>query len=519
MGKTDILHDPLVRRVEATLRQSDLVPRGKAIGVAVSGGPDSVALLKALVALGPRQGWRLVVLHVNHTLRGRESGADQRFVRALARRHRFPFRTQKIDYGGTGATPPHDVSEERLRTLRYSLLCRMAKESGTGAVALGHHRDDLAETVLMHLLRGSGPAGMGGFKAKSRMGGVDFIRPLYDCTREEILAFCERRGLRWREDRTNRDTRWLRNRVRHELLPMLEASCNPRLGDLLADNARWFQEDEDYFEAKACEALGLEGRKRRAPRSLPLEALRALAPPVLARLFRIWVKAATGHDVPPSGRQVADLIELTRRRPGRGEVPCSPSAVFCVQGDRLTLWQPDRPGERFPRPDEEPPPGRGDATQPLVFSLPPGGETLPSEGRHEVLAPDGETALHIELMRRSRSRLPEGLESTSFPSNGESLAAGLTQYFDADRIEEPLVVRHRRPGDRFHPLGARGGKKLKDFLIDQKVPVALRRCVVLLGDQRRILWVVGKRICHPARLTGATQTVLCVRMSVAIFRP
>jgi tRNA(Ile)-lysidine synthetase-like protein len=231
------------------------------------------------------------------------------------------------------------------------------------------------------------------------------------------------------------------------------------------------------------------------------------------------VKVATGHDLPPSGRQVADLIELTRRRSGRGEVPCSPSAVFCVQGDRLTLWQPEQPGQRFARPDEEPLPGRGEATQALVFSLPPADRTLPSEGRQEILAPDGKSVLHVELTRLRRSRLPEKLESASSSSSVENPAESLSQYFDAERIEEPLVVRHRRPGDRFHPLGARGGKKLKDFLIDQKVPAARRRRVVLLCDRKRILWVAGKRICHPARLTDATQTVLCVRMNVATVTP
>lgn len=306
--------DPLLAKVEKAIEREDLLSPGDTVAVAVSGGCDSVALLQALCELSVRWRWRLAVLHVNHGLRGRESGQDARFVRRLAQELGLPLLATKLRLT---KAEKEAASEELLRRKRYDALEHLAGEAGTAIVALGHHRDDLAETVLMNFLRGSGPAGLAGFAPKARMGRITLVRPLYDCTRAEIVEFCRRRRLGWREDSSNRDLRWMRNRVRLELLPMLERTYNWRLRDLLVDNAFWFRQDERCLEGLAREALGLAGRRRKAPRSLPLDRLAALPVAVLARLFRIWVMAAGGATAPPSGRQIQELIRLVERG-GRG---------------------------------------------------------------------------------------------------------------------------------------------------------------------------------------------------------
>jgi tRNA(Ile)-lysidine synthase len=519
MSRKKTAGDPLIEKVGATVRRYDLLPRGKTVGLAVSGGPDSVALLETLAELAPRRRCKLVVMHVNHGLRGRESAGDQRFVERLARRHGFAFRTMKIGYQRIVRRRGNlaGISEEVLRSARYMLLNAMAKEAGASVVALGHHRDDLAETVVMHFLRGSGPAGLGGFRPRAQLGGVTYIRPLYDCTRAEILGFCRRRALMWREDRTNRDKRWLRNRLRHELLPYLEKEYNPRLRDLLADNARWFQEDEDYFEARAREALGISRPKSHPPKSVPLDTLRALPPPVLARLFRVWVMAVTRRSLPPTGRQIEDLLGLIERPTSRGEVRCSGGVLFFARGDSLVCWQPPEPGERFARPEEDHlPTVQPGEVQPPLLRLPSAGLALPQTGGQEIGAADGQSGARIEIRRYDRRRQGRAFESALRRVRTETRATDLEQYFDADRIEGPLVLRNRRPGDRFHPMGALGSRRLKEFLIDFKTPAAMRDRLLLLCDAKRVLWVVGLRTADHTRLTAGTKNILRVRFNACL---
>lgn len=529
MAGKKIARNSFVEKVEATVRRYALLPRGKTVAVAVSGGPDSVALLEALAALAPQWRCKIAVLHVNHGLRGRESGEDARFVRRLAARYGIAFHGTKLDLGKTSKSS-QAVSEEWLREKRYEAIERLARDAGASVVALGHHRDDLAETVLMRFLRGSGPSGLGGFRPRTRRGDLTLVRPLYDCTRDDILKFCKRRGLRWRQDRTNRDTRWLRNRIRHELLPMLEKAYNPRLRDLLADNARWFQEDEAFFEAKARRVLGLSQRKGRSPRSLALATLRTVEPPVLARLFRIWVMAVSGMSLPPTGRQIEELVALVGRPTSRGEVRCAGGVTFFVQSGNLT-W-------RFTASSESPAQGENDdlvacdrigKTQPPLFRLPAEGVTLLSDlgARHaapatllrtekqQIVSADKRSTFHIEIRRYNRRRQPRSFEKMFRRARSKIQATDLEQYFDADRIEGELVLRNRRPGDRFHPLGTAGSKKLKEFLIDEKAPAPLRPRLILLCDRNRVLWVVGHRICDPVCLTDNTESILCIRIRVS----
>jgi len=500
----------LLRKVEAAIRRHALLRRRQKVAVAVSGGPDSVALLDVLVRLAAKLDLRLSVLHVNHGVRGGESGQDARFVRRLAARYGLDFHAAKLRFAGKGKGKA-EVGEDDLRRKRYEALARLAAEAGARTVALGHHRDDLAETVVMHLLRGSGPAGLGGFRPKSRMGDLTLVRPLYECSRREILDYCEREGLRWREDRTNRDVRWLRNRIRHELLPMLERRYNPRLRELLAENAVWFREDEAYFENKALELMSEAGGARRPPRAIGLESLEAAEVPVLVRLFRLWTRAILGREYPPSGRVIAALIEIVERPDHRGEVRCGEDVVFFAE-DGLLKWK------RAPKVAGRPSQAGGcgvsiSDTGALVFPLPPDGKSLSLPGRTEVVSPDGKAVLVAEAVRVERRRRPRAFRE-AFERAVANRADALEQFFDADRVRGDLVVRNRRRGDRFHPFGSAGTKKLKDFLIDSKIPRRVRDGVVLVCDEEEILWVAGVRIGEKARLAPETETILKITLRI-----
>ncbi|MBM3335712.1 tRNA lysidine(34) synthetase TilS, partial [Candidatus Sumerlaeota bacterium] len=420
------------------------------------------------------------------------------FVRLLAAQRglRFGLKNLKGDPSFRLATKGSDKpSEQLLREARYRALDQLAGETGAAVVALGHHRDDLAETVVMHLLRGSGPAGLGGFRPKTDRGRVTYVRPLYECSRAEILEFCRRRGLLWREDRTNRSRRWLRNRVRLDLLPLLEEQYNPRLRDILADNARWFQENEAFFESMARKALGLSRSRQQPPSALSLERLRGMELSVLARVLRIWVMAATGELYPPSGRQIEVLLELIAHPQGKGRVLCAGGVVFYCEGGRLRC--------------ERSKSARSAGIAGWVATTSQESKSLPSRAALPLFCLP---AARLDLRRYNRDHQPRLFERARRRALDKTNATDLEQYFDADQIEGSLVLRHRRVGDRFRPLGAPGERKLKQFLIDCKVPQEWRDQLLLLCDARGILWVVGVRTGDRARLTAKTTNILRVRV-------
>lgn len=504
-------HSPLVRNIEATVRRYRLLPRGTVVGVAVSGGADSVAMLVALAALAHQWKWRLVVLHVNHGIRGRESGDDARFVRRFAKRLGFPAYVEKLPRFRIPADG-QPVSEDALRKKRYEALGDLARKAGASVVAVGHHRDDQAETVLMNFLRGAGPAGLGGIRPRAEVFGVKVVRPLFDCTRAEIVAFCRSAGVGWREDSSNRDVQWLRNRIRRCLMPALESDYNPQLRDRLADNARWFREDDDYLERLAREALWPKGEGRRAPRSIPRARLAELEPPILARLFRLWIRAVSGAATPPTGRQIVELIDLAcTKRAGRREVRCSGDIVFFVSGEDFT-WRKVPGRRRSAAGSVENAEGGSNREEPPLFELPGDGLPVAKNSTTVIRTGRGQAAATIELRRWNRKRQPRSFQKTMQTALSTTTPHGLEQYFDADKLEGTLVLRNRRAGDRFHPLGARGGRKLKDFLIDRKIPAPIRSRLLLLCDENRVLWLAGIQTAHFPRLTERTENILRIRV-------
>jgi tRNA(Ile)-lysidine synthase len=216
----------------------------------LSGGADSVALLDALVSLRGRRGFRVVAAHLDHGLRP-GSTEDASFCRALCERLGVPLRTASADVAAR-ARRERGGLEQAARRERYAFLRRVREETGASVIAVAHTRDDQAETLLLRLLRGAGATGLGGMRPRS--GGGDLVRPLLRVSRDEVLVHLRERGLAWREDPTNADTRHTRNRIRHELLPYLEARFNPSLREGLSRTARILRDEADHLATEA-EAL------------------------------------------------------------------------------------------------------------------------------------------------------------------------------------------------------------------------------------------------------------------------
>lgn len=350
----------LAARVRRAIREQALLARGDRCLVAVSGGPDSVALLDVLAALAPRLGIGLAVGHVDHGLRGEEGQAAARLVERLAAERGLPFAEARLvpPPGRPGAWP----SEASLRRARYAALSRLAREADCSAVAVGHSRDDQAETVLLRLLRGAGPRGLGGM-APARLlpdpgGGppLRLIRPLLDIPRADLAAHVGARNLPTHPDPTNADRRWLRNALRLDLMPVLRARVNPRVDEALAATAAILRDEDALLSAETAAhfarlaAPAEEGSEIR----LSLAPLAALPVALQRRLLRLAGERAAPGTAGPTFAQIEAARRLLRaasrpaggRAAAAGPVRWPGSLAVAVEGEALVIGRRPRHAPR-----------------------------------------------------------------------------------------------------------------------------------------------------------------------------
>ena len=450
--------------------------------MALSGGGDSVALTAILSDLAAEADWSLAGLfHLNHRLRGAESDADERFCGALADDLGLPLQVERVDVAAR-ARADRTSMEAAGHRVRYEAFGRLVASGAADRVATAHTRDDLAETVLLRLVRGAGPSGLAGIR--SRAGPV--IRPLLDTRREELRAFLQERRLPHREDPSNEDLTVLRNRVRHRVLPVLEQECSPAVVDALARAAAIAGADSDWIERAV---TGAEPRVvRTAGEALVLDAARLMSePPALSqRLVRLALENVGGRRI--GFDHVAQVMQMARSdgsEPLRTDLPgvrvertggwlhCAPSSGRLADGhlDR-------RRGA-----------GGGVGSNGFEYALPVPGEAVIAELGVRVSAAPAEAS----ALRDPRSD---------------------TVAMRAASLTPPLVVRNWRPGDRFRPLGLGGRtRKLQDFFVDRKIRRAERSAIPLVIDPRRgVVWVAGHGLAEDVRINAPGEGVLVLNV-------
>ena len=461
--------DKVERLVEAALERAGYTDQDRLLVVAVSGGPDSLALLHSLVALREALSFRIHVAHLDHDFRGEEAEEDARFVSNVAADLELPATVEKVDAIEYQRRMGISSFEEAARRVRYDFLARVARANSASEVALGHTADDLAESVLMHILRGSGIHGLRGMEEVSTwrggagMPGVTLFRPLLRGTKAETESYCRKQGIGFRQDSGNLLLRFTRNRVRRELLPALE-SYNPRIREALLRLSRASSLEVDYLEQELSKVWPGVAREKADSIALDTRALRQLHPYIqrlalrhayelladdTRRLEETHLIAMVDSIDAPAGKTVALPRGLVLRT-GYGELT--------MEGEGKT----DCP---FP--------------------------TLEGEHRLSATPGDAERRTSIPGWRVTVSTLP----SESVPAEHP-----FTAHFDPAMANDRLLVRTRLPGDRFQPLGMAGEKKLQDFFVDQKVPRVWRDRVPLVVSERGIMWVVGYRIAEWARV-------------------
>jgi len=468
----------LSERVCRTIDRYRLLPPDAGVLVAVSGGADSTALVYLLCEASSRLGIQLAGLaHFNHLLRGAASDADERFCQELAGRLGVRFEADRGDVRAAARRRGTSV-EDAGRQLRYEFFEEARERTGASHVAVGHTRDDQAETVLLNLLRGAGTGGLGGMPA--RRGSI--VRPLLDCTHRELVDWLAESGIPFREDETNRDRRFLRNRVRHEILPALTAVV-PSAPDAIARAAEISRVDAEFLdELAASELARISATPSDGLWALDAAALAAMPTALGRRVARRALGAVPGGEFVgfEHTQRVLDLA--------RGAVP----GPVRLSGQRVSRTAAGQLVSALAR-------GRGRKAEefvgfrtfsPVPLSI-PGGTPL-GDGR-EV----------------SCERRPGGMAVLA-----EVLAGGdrATAVVDADLVTG-LTVRFRRRGDRFRPLGLAGRKTLQDFFVDRKVPRAERdRTPLVVDGDDRVVWVAGHAISGDFRVTAHTRAVVILRL-------
>lgn len=447
-----------VRQMHRFIAKHKLIRDGEIVLVAVSGGADSLALLYGLHALHTQLRCHPHVVHLNHRLRP-EADTDAAFVRQHAEHLNLPCTIQEVDVSRLAKQGKRSL-ETAGRNARYQFYDALCSETDATKVALGHHQDDIAETVLMNLIRGSGTDGLKGIMPVRDM---KFIRPLIEFTRQQIEAFLTSIDVVPRQDATNTDTRYLRNRIRHELIPRLENNYNPNIKAALNRTADVLGTESEYLNTitrTAFEACRIQTGQETI--ILDREKFRQHHLALQRRILRQSVSKMLGA--------ISDLYFAH----------CN-AMLNLIEGDTPNAVLPLPNGLQFRR-----------AYQRIIFER----KTTEIGNFSYPIATVGKTliaALNAEI----NAELGDGASGrTRTPPNGKFEA-----IFDYQKLRKvfaepfpeaiPLTLRNRRQGDRFQPYGMQGTKKIKDFLIDAKVPRHERNHIPLLVCGDVVLWVIG----------------------------
>lgn len=447
------------RKLQRLLKKQVLFPQEAVLVAACSGGADSLAMTSLLQSVGCENNWQIFVCHVQHHLRQEEAERDALFVEKFCQERQLPFR--RIDVDVLALAGRERIStEEAARKLRYQALKEFCQEVGAIAIVTGHHQDDQAETVLLNLLRGAGTQGIRGMLVRNGL----IVRPFLGATRAEMEEYCLEQNITWCVDSSNESMEYRRNKIRKELLPILE-EYNPQIKRALATTAYLAAQDQECLDDLADAYLESYLKKTATGWCLAMNEFKTLPPALATRVLKMAIAKTVGESYCELGsKHVQALMQLvTMARSGRSLD--LPAVKVLYAYDLLTIT------------------------------------------RQENLEVAVKFALPLSLP--GSVRLPDGrLLSVSIIAGEEPLAAKNEAVYPRPLVTDIIEVRTRRSGDYYRPKGLPGGKKLKDYLIDKKLPRAERDSLVLVCAGQEVLWIVGKRAAGWKNYTSSGEWLL-----------
>ncbi len=470
----------IANQVLAAIRKYRMIDSGDKIVVAVSGGPDSVALLDILVGFSDYLKITVCVAHLNHMFRGREAEEDAAFVKGLARDYGLEAIIEQRDVPSY-VRESHLSTQEAARRVRFEFLDEVRERLDARRIALGHHANDQAETVLMNFLRGAGASGL---KGMLPVRDDRYIRPLLTSGREDILEYLRRKGLQYRTDPSNLKPIYARNRLRLQLLPLLESDYNKNIVCNLNRLSIICRDEDSFVEGKALEVLD-RIKTKSDDGAFGLDIEKMLKVPVA--LQRRIIRTAYHRLKRPAGElsfvHVEKILAMIKRKVARGtvELPGGVRAFKNYGSLNFVCYNIDKT------------PGVSDYHYPLTV---PGLTYIPEL--------DLTVLLEVKDIGRAHSK-PDML-----PANEVLL--------DHGRTGSSLFVRPRKPGDVFNPLGMRGTVKLKKFLINNKIPVSERDRIPIFTNREDIVWVGNVRPADKYRISGNTKNILHIKLLPGKFK-
>ncbi len=469
--------------------------------VGLSGGADSVALLYFLLSIQQKYSLGLVAVHVNHGIR-QEAGEDEAFCERLCKEWGVPFECRRIEPGklvqakGTGL-------EEEARTVRYELLEQCRRECGCDRIAVAHHANDNAETMIFQLFRGSGLKGLAGIPPVRE----HIIRPFLCVSREEISQYLRENGLEHVEDLSNQDLSYTRNRLRARVIPLSEEICEGAV-EHMSQCAGQMRDVWEYLNGQAKSFLDQNAVSEEGCMIFPLEKLKELPVALQREVLMEGVARVCDTRKDISFIHIENIRELSDKN---GQKDCElPYGLMARKSyDKLRIYKRtgcdnSDPACRTGRKDLKSVAHRGcneadETEEKYLLSAAPDSYRIPQEGK--IILPDGNS-----FTFRVYSADKKNENFNNIPQND------CTKWFDYDKINDHLMLRHRRPGDYLVVRADGGQKSLQDYLINEKIPREFRERLWLLADGSHILWVVGHRISMEYKVTEKTKKILEVHL-------
>ena len=483
------ISNSLIQKTEETVAEYNMLQERDSVLIGVSGGADSVALVHVMKEIAPIFSIKLGIVHLNHSLRGNESDADARFVVSLSEKLNLPCYTAKEDI--VAYKKKHGFSlEEAGRRVRYAFFENIAQREGFNKIALGHTSDDNAELILMYLIRGSGPLGISGIPPVRGVYNTNLliIRPFIKITRFDIIKYISSKGLSHVVDESNMDMKYLRNKIRHELIPELRQNYNPKTVETINRLASIMRSEDEWMENELAPILNKNTLFEENNRIvLSVSGINALHPAAKRRITRSAIKKIKGD----SRRLSYSHIELI-------------TAQLTSDSDFWSLDLPDR-------------------------------IRITRTGKELIISKEGKNLRNLSLKRSVNDKAffeyvinkpglivaeKEGFsigfsEITNMNLSDIYNAGQGVAFFDMEKISFPVIIRNYLPGDRFTPLGMEGSQKVAKYLINNKVPRKNRIKFPVVISNGKIIWLAGFVIDDSVRVTSVTGKILKAELSLA----
>jgi tRNA(Ile)-lysidine synthase len=468
------------KKVSAFISDERLLADRKKVLLAVSGGLDSVALVAVMSKLADIQ---IVIAHVNHNLRGKQSDADQQFVSDLAEKLGIKMVIESVDVTGFAERNALSI-ETAARQLRTEAMCRSASKTGCDAIATGHHKDDNAETIVHRLMRGTGFKGLGGIKPERILNGTVFISPMLCVRRKEIEDYAKQNQLKWRQDHTNEDCTITRNKIRHLLLGELKKTYKGELADdleMLSEKCRRLYEKIER-QVESLDAM----RKGPTAVSIAIDKLNAQHKLVQVEIVRQALEAAGCGLRDITAEHYDRVIGLCHGAGGR-KIQLPGGFVAIREHKKIILKNP-KSEIRSPKQN--------------LNSNVQNSKRLPTDGCVEF---DGHR-ITTKVLNASDCDVAEFIKNKN----------AFVEWFDLDRISGDIVVRRRKEGDKFWPIGLGTEKKVGKFITAEKIGEDLRESLVVVADSKKILWLCPIRASEITRVTCKTKKILQISVRQAV---